>query len=312
MLLDVFEGHGVRHDEAFLEVCVDHSRSLGGFGACAHAPRLDLARTAREETIHAQCGGPRLDDFRKGALDLVLLAERCLLLRGHGGELGLEGAGHGDHLATPRFVEVLLNLGEPLVLLLDEVLLAHVQQEDQRLGRQELQRVQNLDIEAVPVALAHILARRQQILHLVHQIQLLVFWGARLSALLLYFLLGGLEALLDELRVLGAKLVRDHFHIPHRVDFVVDVDDVSILEDAEDVEDAVSRLDVAQERVTQSGALSRSFDQPGNVGHLEVRRDLAVGLVMLAQPIEPLIWDIDTRNRRVDRAEGVVFRRHRH
>lgn len=108
----------------------------------------------------------------------------------------------------------------------------------------------------VPVALTNILLlHRQHMQHLLHRRNLLLLLPIsetratqRTSSSL-----QRIELLLDPLDVLETKLVLDDLHVADGVDVALDVDDLGVVERADDLEDAVDGADVGEEGVSEAG-----------------------------------------------------------
>ena len=64
--------------------------------------------------------------------------------------------------------------------------------------------------------------------------------------------LEALEMLLDPLDVLETELGIDDLHVAARVDITLDVDDLSVVEGADDLEDTIDGADVGQESVAET------------------------------------------------------------
>lgn len=60
-----------------------------------------------------------------------------------------------------------------------------------------------------------------------------------------------------------------------------------------EVEDGIDRSDVAEEGIAETCATCRPLHQPRDVDDGQVRRHARLGLVMLTEPLEPLVSDID-------------------
>jgi hypothetical protein len=65
--------------------------------------------------------------------------------------------------------------------------------------------------------------------------------------------------------------------------------------------------DIRQERVAESGALTRALDESRNVPDLQTRRHLGFGLVLLQQPVVAVVGNVDAGLVGVNGAEGEVF-----
>ena len=117
-----------------------------------------------------------------------------------------------------------------------------------------------------------------------------------------------LERLLSELDVLDAQLLVDDLKIANGVNVTLDVNDLGIVEAADDLEDGVDGANVGQERVSETSAGGCAAGQTSNVVDGQVSRHLRLGLVLLAQPVEALIGHDDTGLLGVDGGIGEVGR----
>lgn len=117
-----------------------------------------------------------------------------------------------------------------------------------------------------------------------------------------------LVGLLSELNVLDAQLLADNVQITDRINVTLDVDNLSIVEATNDLEDGIDGTDVRQEGVTQTSTSRGTTGQTSNVVDGEVSRDLGLGLVVLAQPVEALVGDEDARLFGLDGGIGEVGR----
>lgn len=102
------------------------------------------------------------------------------------------------------------------------------------------------------------------------------------------------ERLLGKLDVLDAKLLADDFQITDGVDITLDVNDLSVVEATNDLEDGIDSTNVRQEGVTETSTSGSTTGQTSDVVDREVSRDLRLGLVLLAEPVEALVGDDDT------------------
>lgn len=146
--LEVLEVHHFGHNETLLEIRVNASGGLWRLGALKNGPGLDLIWSGREEVFQLQCLVAGHNDLVQHALAfrfrLEGLALQIVLLA----QLLLEGTREGDEQCTRVvFVDPLLDLGQPLVLLANEVLVRQIHQVDDRLGGQEQILVQCLDLQ---------------------------------------------------------------------------------------------------------------------------------------------------------------------
>lgn len=142
----VLEDDGL--DEGLLKVSVDNTSRLGRLGAVAESPLANLIGADSEEAAEIEGlahGDNELGKSRLGA-DLLLLLSN-LLVSLEAGQALLESDGDGDDGITRSVVlDPLGNTGKILVLLADVVLLGKVDKVHDRLGRQEEQRIDDLDL----------------------------------------------------------------------------------------------------------------------------------------------------------------------
>ena len=104
-----------------------------------------------------------------------------------------------------------------------------------------------------------------------------------------------LMGLLDELNILDTELFANDLEITNRVDIALDVNNLGVVKASDDLEDGIDGADVGQESVTKTGTSRGTTGQTGNIVDGKVGRYLRLGLVVLAQPIEALVRDNDTR-----------------
>jgi hypothetical protein len=159
-----------------------------------------------------------------------------------------------------------------------------------------------------PVSFANILAVVQPRKDLLNDLLLLT------SLLLLQtlsthagLLLLVLQSLLGELNVLEAQFLANDVQISRGVDITFDVDNLSIVEAADDLEDGVDGTNVGKEGIAKTGTGRRTASQTSNIVDGQVCGDDRLGLVLLHQPVEALVWDDDTRLLRFDGGIGKVL-----
>lgn len=112
-------------------------------------------------------------------------------------------------------------------------------------------------------------------------------------------LLQPLQSLLHPLDILQPKLRTDDLHIPQRVHIPLDVDDLGIIESANDLEDTVHRSDVGQEGVAETRTGRRSSRETGDIDAGQERGDFRGGFIGVAEPEETWVGQGDTRLFRV-------------
>lgn len=106
-------------------------------------------------------------------------------------------------------------------------------------------------------------------------------------------LVQGLERLLDELDILDTQLLADDGQIANGIDITLDVNDLGIVEAADDLEDGVDGTNVRQEGVTQTRTRGSTAGQTGNIVHGQVGGHLGLGLVVVTEPVEALVGNDD-------------------
>mmetsp|Transcript_106 Transcript_106/g.273 ORF Transcript_106/g.273 Transcript_106/m.273 type:complete len:437 (+) Transcript_106:1044-2354(+) len=309
-LLELIKVHHLGADESSLEIRVNRTGGLRCLGPLSNLPALDLIRASCHELDQVHRLEPGLNDLRERTRHLVLLAVDLPLVLRHVRQRLLQRPRKGNHRTPGR---MLLNpgmhLGQPLVLLPLVVLLRQVDQVHHRLGRDELHHVQPLNLLDRPIVIMpDILPGLQPLQHHL----------ARLHMILVLALVRRLPRLRQTLllrtaplQVLQTKLVVNNLQILHRVHAVLDVHHVRVLKRPHHMEDAIHRLNVAQERVPQPLTVCGALDQPGDIRHLQERRHRRLGLVHVHEPIEAVVRDVDPGRVGVDRAERKVLRRDR-
>jgi hypothetical protein len=86
------------------------------------------------------------------------------------------------------------------------------------------------------------------------------------------------------------------------------VDDVLVVEAADDVEDRVGLADVGEELVAEALALGRALHEPGDVDELDGRRHDGLRVDDRLELVEARIRDDDDARIGLDRAERIVLR----
>jgi hypothetical protein len=118
-----------------------------------------------------------------------------------------------------------------------------------------------------------------------------------------------LERLLDELDVLEAELLGNDVQVTERVDITLNVDDLGIVESADDLEDGIDGANVRQEGVSETGTSGRTAGETSDIVDGQVGRNARLGVVVFTQPVEALIGDEDARLFWVDGGIRKVLRR---
>jgi hypothetical protein len=129
----------------------------------------------------------------------------------------------------------------------------------------------------------------------------------RLSAALC-LLAQALECLLNKLDILDPQLLADDGQITNGIDITLDVDDLSIVEAPDDLEDGIDSTNVGKESISQTSTSRGTAGQTGDIIHGQVGGNLRLGLVVFTKPVESLIRDDDTSLFGVDSGIGEVGR----
>lgn len=129
---------------------MNNPRRLRRLRPLPNTPLPHLVRARREEAREPQRSPHRNDDLADGALDAELFAFLGDFGIAHAGESFLEGHREwDDDVAGTVLVDPGFDLGEVLVLLADVVFLREVDEEDNWLGGEELELVDDFDLEGL-------------------------------------------------------------------------------------------------------------------------------------------------------------------
>ena len=220
------------------------------------------------------------------------------------GEFGLDGGGDRHHLRALGG-RPLPDLGhEGVVLRRGHGVLRHVRRVEDGLGRQKVQRAQDLPRLVVEIHGPHGHTRLELRLDGGRHLHGPAF--DRVAALGL--LLRPLVPRLDGLEVPQGQLRVDDLHVGDGVHLAVDVDHVVVPKAAHHVADGVHLADVGEELVAESLPLARPPHEPGDVHELDGGRDHALGAVQLHEGVEARIGHGDHAHVGVDGAKRVVRR----
>ncbi len=118
------------------------------------------------------------------------------------------------------------------------------------------------------------------------------------------------QDLLDRLEVGEDQLGVDRLDVVLGRDLAVDVDDVLVLEGADDLADRVGLADVREELVAQALALGGAAHDAGDVDEVDGRREDALRGEDLGQLGQARVGDAHDAHVRLDRGERVVGRQH--
>ena len=305
-LLEVIVCDNLGLNEVLLEVGVDGAGGLRGGPAAGNGPAADLLIAGGEEVDEVKRLEALSDDAGDHASGGALLGSDAGLLVGE--ELLLVLDGEGDHRAAAVLVDPLHNLGEELVALADEVLLGEVNEIDLRLGGDEAGELllDELDLSGGPVAVLDGEVLAEHVLELVHrggegegQLEL------RVALQLLLLILDGL---VDEDEILLAELEGDRLEVTNRINRLLNVLNIGVLEGADHVEDTVDGANVGEELVAEASALRGAADEAGDIPDLQVGGVLGGRVPHVAEVVVALVGDGAAGLVGVNGAEGEVLR----
>ena len=305
--LEIVKGDDLGADEAALKIGVDLARGLRGLGALLDGPGAAFVAARGQEGDEAQQLVAALDQpVQTRLLQAQLFHEHGLFVRiVELGDVGLELCADRQHLAALLRGQR-LHLGEIAAALGGiDVGLAEVRGVDRLAERQQVARGDHGGVilgafeRAGEIALVHIVAQGREDLDLVVE--------ALVAALGVFLRL--VDAAVDHLKVGHDELGVDDVDVAQRVGRALDVGDVGIVEAAHDVDDRVAAADVGQELVAQTLALRRALDQTRDVDELDDGGGELLGVMLVAQPLEPRIRHGHDADVRVDGAERIIIRR---
>jgi len=311
VLHELIISHDIAGDEALLEICVNGTSSLRGLRAALDGPATNLIMSSCEEVDELEGSVASTHDLGEGAtsleVDVLRLSSGLLgLLVASRDELGFEAGAEGDDRLGPWLAEVLDpldDLGEPLVALALKVTSRHVDEVHDGLGAEKVEIVDSIDLIGLPLDKTDRTATLDGIESLVENFELL---GGSLVLLVLEDTLKLLHPVADGLLILDEKLFVDNAKITHRIDGILDVGHLSILEHTDDLKDGISGTNVRKEGIAKTLTVAGTTHKTSNVCHTQVRLNLAQRLVHLAELIKTLIRNSNTSFVRLNGAEGEV------
>eukprot|EP00128_Syssomonas_multiformis_P014504 Colp12_sorted_trinity150504_noHs@17265 len=306
MLLVGVKSHDFGHNEALLEVRVNLASGLGCLVALADSPGLDLIRAGSEEVLKLEGLETCSHNLGQHGGGTSLLRVRLTLSLAHVKPLSLESTGEGDdEITLVAVINPVLDLGKPLVLLADVVRLRKVNKVDDRLGSDEKELVENLDLLSIPCTHANVLVLlRQPLVELLSHFKLslesLITGAAALTG-------HRVDLVLSELNILKKELVVDDLKIADGINTTLDVGDILLLESTANMENTIDALNVRQESVTKTLTLRGTLHKTGNISDVEESGDIVGRLVVSNEPVEALIRDSATGLVGINCAEGEVL-----
>src|SRR6478736_2483696 len=116
------------------------------------------------------------------------------------------------------------------------------------------------------------------------------------------------EPLLRGIQILEAEFGLNRANVGNRVDSVLHVHHVLVLEAAHHMSHRVDFANVRQELVAQAFTLGRAAHQAGNVHEANAGQDLLVGVVHLGERTDALVRHCHDADVRLDRAEREIRR----
>ena len=122
-------------------------------------------------------------------------------------------------------------------------------------------------------------------------------------------LAGAVETAFEVLDVRKDQLEVDGLDVTGRIDRAFNMHDVLVVEAADNVYDCVDLADMGQELVAQTLALGRALDQTRDVDELNDGGGELLGVMLVAQPLEPRVRHGHDADVRVDGAERIIIRR---
>ena len=114
------------------------------------------------------------------------------------------------------------------------------------------------------------------------------------------------DAAVDHLEVGHDKLCVDDVDVAQRISRAFDVGDVAVVKAAHDMHDRVAAADIGQKLVAKTLALGRALDQTRDIDKFDDGGGELLGVVLVAQPLEPRIGDGDNADVGVDGTECVI------
>lgn len=194
-----------------------------------------------------------------------------------------------------------------LEVLVDQLVLVDVEHVEERLDREEVQLVEELALLGAGRD-----ARREEGLAGLQDLLRVLDRGEHRDLLLLEagLLRQARDGLLDGLEVGEDQLGVDRLDVVLGRDLAVDVDDVLVLEGADDLADRVGLADVREELVAQALTLRRAPDDAGDVDEVHRGRQELLGVEDLRELVEARVRDADHSDVGLDRGERVVGRQH--
>ncbi|GAA3220338.1 hypothetical protein GCM10020256_26270 [Streptomyces thermocoprophilus] len=191
--------------------------------------------------------------------------------------------------------------------LVRQLLLVDVEDVEERLGGEQVQVVQEFGALAAldDAVREERVALLQDLLGLLDRLDL-----GRDVLLDPGLLLEPRQDLLDGLQVGEDQLGVDRLDVVLRRDLAVDVDDVLVLEGADDLADRVGLTDVREELVAQALTLGGAAHDARDVDEVDRRREDALRAEDLRQLGQPGVGDADDADVRLDGGERVVGRQH--
>ena len=200
--------------------------------------------------------------------------------------------------------DILDDLG--ILVARDNMLVIGVADVDDRLHGNQVQIIQQVLLLVGQIHQPDCLAILQVLLHLLHQ-------GQVNAHLLLQIALCGTcqlhilgHAVGYRLQIGQRQLGVDRVDIAGRVNLVVDVDDIRILEATYHVGDDPYLADVGQKLVAKPLALAGALDETGNIDELERGRNQPLRRDDFLDPLQSGVRHIDDTDIRIDRAERIV------
>ena len=303
MVLDVVVvGDRLGADEAAFKVGVNDAGSLRGGVPLMDGPGAGFLFTAREEGLEAEKVVGRTDHAVEARLFHPHIGEEhgAVFFR-HFEQLNLGLSGNSDNRRA-LFLGDLAHCLEIRVVL--KAVFAHVG--DKHHGLQGKETV-ILDQQLLFVSQRHSaggLAFIQDGLEfLQHSDQLRGFLVGALLGLLAPLL----DLLLNDGKVRERQLRIDDFNIGSRIHFAGHMNNVVVLEAADDMGNGVALTDVGEELIAKAFALARAGNQTGDVDEFDSGRNDFLGMVDFGERLQARVRNLDDAHIGINCAEGVIL-----
>ena len=213
----------------------------------------------------------------------------------------------GNNSSLAIVLHPLLDLAQPLILLLQKIVLAEIYTVDDGLGCQQVMRIQKLDLLEGEVLIPDPKAGCEHSLDLLEDLHLLL--GCLVIGLC-DLLLEILDSLFSIVQILGDELLIDHLHVPDRVYILLDVQHILVLKCPDNMIQPIHLLDIGEKLIAESG-LALALDS-SNIDYIQRGSRLLFRFEELDEIIEPNVRHLNLRFIRLFLLELVAANLHFH